>query len=180
MWFDVTAALAEIEGGAEPAPEARPPATSATPATQTPKPRPVSQLSQVSQVSQAPEAGTVPRVATVANVATPSAPAATVLAREPEAPAQPAPRSPSRQERATPSKPNGDDMGRHGRSVTGAPLTWTGRLVKPDAWGTLSAWERHGPDGRLWCGCCRAWVARETALAHADTARAEWITAKGQ
>lgn len=177
MWFDVTAALAEIEGGAEPAPESRPPATSATPATRTPKPRPVSQLSQV---SQAPEAGTAGRVATVASVAMPSARAERPLAREPEAPTQPAPPSPSRQERATPSAPEAGDMGRHGRSVTGAPLTWTGRLVQPEAWGRLTAWERHGPDGRLWCGRCREWVERETALAHAEAIRAEWNTAKGK
>jgi len=107
-------------------------------------------------------------------------PEAAPLMRPPEAPTQPAPPSPSRQERATPSTPGGGDVGRHGRSVTGAPRTWTGRLVKPEAWGTLSEWERHGPDGRLWCGCCRAWAARETALAHADAARAEWITAKGE
>lgn len=49
MWFDVSAALAEIEGDTEPAAEARPAATIATPATQAPDPRPVSRLSQVSQ-----------------------------------------------------------------------------------------------------------------------------------
>lgn len=175
MWFDVAAALAEIEGGAEPAPEARPPATSATIATQAPDARPVSQLSQV---SQAPEAETAPRVAEVASVATPSARAATPLAWEPETPAHPAPPSPSRRERATPSAPDGGDMGRHGRSIAGHPLTWTGRVVSLDAWRSLTAWERHGPDGRLWCGCCRAWVDRETALAHADAARAEWLERK--
>lgn len=144
MWFDVTAALAEIEGGAEPVPEARPPCDFCD-----------------------TNPGTAPSVATVAGVATPSARAERPLAREPEAPTQPAPPSPSRQERATPSVPEAGDMGRHGRSVTGAPLTWTGRLVQPEAWGRLTAWERHGPDGRLWCGCCHAWVARETAIAHA-------------
>lgn len=43
-------------------------------------------------------------------------------------------------------------------SITGRPLTWTGRVVSPDEWRKLSAWERHGPDGRLFCGACREWV----------------------
>lgn len=57
-------------------------------------------------------------------------------------------------------QPSRDDGGafRHGRSLTGDPRTWTGRVVSLDAWRSLSAWERHGPDGRLWCGVCRAWV----------------------
>ena len=44
-------------------------------------------------------------------------------------------------------------------SVTGKPMTWTGKVVSLDTWRKLSAWERHGPDGRLFCGICRAWVA---------------------
>ena len=44
-------------------------------------------------------------------------------------------------------------------SVTGQPLTWTGRVVRLDEWRSLSAWDHHGPDGRLFCGHCRAWVA---------------------
>ncbi|PWL33827.1 hypothetical protein [Marivita sp. XM-24bin2] len=58
------------------------------------------------------------------------------------------------------------DMGRHGWSPGGSPLTWTGRPVSPAEWAKLSTWEKHGPDGRLWCGCCGAWVEAETALAH--------------
>lgn len=50
------------------------------------------------------------------------------------------------------------DTFRHGRSITGDPQTWTGRIVSLDAWRSLSAWDRHGPDGRLWCGACRYWV----------------------
>lgn len=149
MWFDVTAALAEIEGGAKPAPEARPPATPATPATQTPDPRPVSRLSRV---SQAPETSTADPVAIVASVATPC---------------------------TAPGAPNGAEW-RYGRTVAGAPLTWTGRPVTPGEWRKLTGLERHGPDGRLWCGCCRAWVQRETALAHADARRAEWLARKAQ
>lgn len=55
-----------------------------------------------------------------------------------------------------------DGMFRHGRSVTGDPKTWTGRIVSLDAWRWLSDWDRHGPDGRLWCGICRAWVAQDS------------------
>ena len=47
----------------------------------------------------------------------------------------------------------------HGRAVNGYPKTWTGKIVSPDMWHELTEWERHGPDGRLWCGACREWVA---------------------
>lgn len=57
----------------------------------------------------------------------------------------------------TPSR-DADDPFRHGRSVTGQPLTWTGRVVSLDERRGLSAWGRHGPDGRMFCGLCRAWV----------------------
>lgn len=50
------------------------------------------------------------------------------------------------------------DAYQHGRSVTGSPLTWTGRVVSLDEWRKLSAWDRHGPDGRMFCGACQAWV----------------------
>lgn len=43
-------------------------------------------------------------------------------------------------------------------SVTGRPLTWTGRVVSLDEWRKLSAWDRHGQDGRMFCGACRDWV----------------------
>lgn len=58
-----------------------------------------------------------------------------------------------------PSRDEGDAF-RHGRSETGGPLTWTGRVVSLDEWRKLSAWERHGPDGRLFCGICQQWVSR--------------------
>lgn len=35
----------------------------------------------------------------------------------------------------------------HGRSVSGAPRTWTGRVVSLDEWRRLSHWDRHGPHG---------------------------------
>lgn len=43
-------------------------------------------------------------------------------------------------------------------SIAGRPLTWTGRIVSLDEWRTLSEWDRHAPDGRLFCGACREWV----------------------
>jgi hypothetical protein len=51
-----------------------------------------------------------------------------------------------------------DNSFRHGRSAGGNPRTWTGRIVSLDEWRSLSAWNRHGPDGRLFCGICRDWV----------------------
>lgn len=39
--------------------------------------------------------------------------------------------------------------------------TWTGRVVRLDEWRQLSAWDRHGPAGRLFCGICKAWVCRD-------------------
>lgn len=50
------------------------------------------------------------------------------------------------------------DLFRHGRSVTGQPRLWTGRIVSLDEWRKLTAWERHGPDGRMFCGVCCEWV----------------------
>lgn len=47
----------------------------------------------------------------------------------------------------------------HGRSVTGKPLTWTGRIVSLDAWRRLSDWERHGSTGKLWNGLTGQWEA---------------------
>ena len=44
------------------------------------------------------------------------------------------------------------DCHRHGRSVAGAPVTWTGRVVSLDQWRRLSDWDKHGPDGRVYNG----------------------------
>jgi hypothetical protein len=44
-------------------------------------------------------------------------------------------------------------------SITGRPKTWTGRVVSLDEWRKLSAWDRHGPDERLFCGICQEWVS---------------------
>ena len=46
---------------------------------------------------------------------------------------------------------------KHGRSLTGRPLTWTGKIVSLEEWRALSSWERHGPDGRIWCARCERW-----------------------
>ncbi|PTX75816.1 hypothetical protein [Sulfitobacter mediterraneus] len=51
-----------------------------------------------------------------------------------------------------------NDMG-HGFAINGHPKTWTGNIVSLDAWRGLSDWERHGPNGRVWCGVCREWIA---------------------
>ena len=48
---------------------------------------------------------------------------------------------------------------RHGFTANGDPKTWTGRIVAIDAWQGLTEWDRHGPNGRLYCGVCRQWVA---------------------
>jgi hypothetical protein len=46
----------------------------------------------------------------------------------------------------------------YGESVGGRPLTCTGRVVSLDAWRSLTAWEKHGPNGWRWCGQSRAWT----------------------
>ena len=55
--------------------------------------------------------------------------------------------------------PDGHDIDpfRHGRSVTGNPLTWTGRIVSLTEWRRLSEWERDGSTGKLWSGITRQW-----------------------
>lgn len=45
-------------------------------------------------------------------------------------------------------------------TVGGRPATWTGRVVSLDEWRSLTAWQRHGPDGQHWCGISREWRAR--------------------
>lgn len=46
---------------------------------------------------------------------------------------------------------------RHGLSITGDPKTWTGRIVSPAVWQTLTEWEWHGQDGRRWNGITQQW-----------------------
>jgi hypothetical protein len=100
-----------------------------------------------------------------ANRANPALPDSTnsTISTPPEAPA------PSRPELA-PSASGAETL--HGESPGGRPLTWTGRVVSLEEWRRLTDWERHGPDGRTFCGCCRAWLPPEIARAHAEAQRA--------
>lgn len=56
-----------------------------------------------------------------------------------------------------PARHDGENI-RHGRSPDGRRRTWTGRIVSLEEWRKLSEWDRHGQDGRLFCGFCCAWV----------------------
>ena len=58
-----------------------------------------------------------------------------------------------------PQKPSAETFS-HGLSVTGQPKTWTGRIVTFADWPTLSEWEKHGPNGRLWNGKTQRWDAQ--------------------
>lgn len=42
-------------------------------------------------------------------------------------------------------------------SFGGRATTWTGRVVSPEGWWHLSAWDQKGPDGRVWCGLSHSW-----------------------
>lgn len=63
---------------------------------------------------------------------------------------------------APPSK--GGDY-RHGQAVNGNPKTWTGKVVSLADWRGLSEWEKHGPDGRVWCGKAWQWVQQDRSKA---------------
>lgn len=56
-----------------------------------------------------------------------------------------------------PSQDKRDDFRRSG-STGDRPTTWTGRVVSLDEWRRLTEWDKAGPNGRLFCGICRAWV----------------------
>ncbi len=43
------------------------------------------------------------------------------------------------------------------RSVGERPKTWTGKVVSLDDWQNLTSCEKHGPNGRVWCGVRKAW-----------------------
>ena len=53
---------------------------------------------------------------------------------------------------------------RHGFAANGDPKTWTGKIIPLDAWPNLTEWDRHGPNGRLYCGVCQQCVARHSHL----------------
>lgn len=44
-------------------------------------------------------------------------------------------------------------------------LDWSGEWVSRDRWDSMSDLERHGPQGRLFCGKCWRYRERDTALA---------------
>lgn len=46
----------------------------------------------------------------------------------------------------------------YGTSPAGRPLTWTGKVVSLAEWRALSEWDKHGPDGRVWCAISREWI----------------------
>lgn len=43
-------------------------------------------------------------------------------------------------------------------------LDWSGEWVRRDRWDAMSDLERHGPQGRLFCGKCWRYRGRDTAL----------------
>lgn len=47
-------------------------------------------------------------------------------------------------------------------------LVWSGEWVSRDRWDAMSDLERHGPQGRLFCGRCWHLQDRDTALACLD------------
>ena len=46
--------------------------------------------------------------------------------------------------------------------------TWTGRIVRLDELRDLTAWDRNGPAGRLFCGICKQWVDRDTGCSQPE------------
>ena len=92
-----------------------------------------------------------PVVAIVADVAAPPATTATSAA-----PAQrPAPRVANVVSVATPSA---SEINPQAETAGGRVTTWTGRVVSLDEWRRLTAWQRHGPNGRHWCGITSTWI----------------------
>mgnify|MGYP000616243519 CR=1 FL=1 len=59
---------------------------------------------------------------------------------------------------ATPSAPRTEP---DGATVGGRAATWTGKVVALDDWRHMTAWERHGPDGRHWCGLSKSWKGEQ-------------------
>ncbi len=49
----------------------------------------------------------------------------------------------------------------YGTSVSGRPLTWTGKVVSLKAWRSLSDWAKHGSTGKVWNGATRRWDIEE-------------------
>jgi hypothetical protein len=204
MWFDVDAELAKIRREAAYTKKASTPATSATPATR------AAQVANVASVAAPGRSAGADATCDVADVAglginpeikrcrVNSSACAQGLARGVGATsATPATRTGGvakiadvagtlcQQSLETPqntSRPGQKDDGmfRHGRSASGKPLTWTGRPVRADEWPDLSSWERHGPDGRIWCGHLKAWVTVNTSPVGGVPKPANQANKKGQ
>ena len=95
-----------------------------------------------------------PVVAIVADVAAPPATIATSAT-----PAQrPAPRVSSVASVAT---PRASQINPQAETAGGRVATWTGRVVSLDEWRSLTAWQRHGPNGRHWCGITSTWTQKK-------------------
>ncbi len=58
---------------------------------------------------------------------------------------------------SSPAQKREADPFRHGVSVAGHPLTWTGCVVSLADWRKLSDWDKHGPDKRHWNGITKKW-----------------------
>ena len=52
---------------------------------------------------------------------------------------------------------SGDSTWPHGTSISGRPLTWTGKVVDLAAWRDMTEWERHGPNGKHCNGKTMKW-----------------------
>lgn len=76
--------------------------------------------------------------------------------------ADPAPRTTTPPAPMSDPKPSAKTF-RHGVSVSGKPKTWTGCVVSLDDWQRLTEWEKHGSNGRLWCGITKQWEPRKGA-----------------
>ena len=87
-----------------------------------------------------------PDVAKVAIVAAPLAKTATSAAPAPHV-----------ANVASVAKPNASTFFAQYETAGGRVTTSTGRVVSLDEWRRLTAWERHGPDGRHWNGLSQLW-----------------------
>lgn len=58
----------------------------------------------------------------------------------------------------TPSAPRTEP---DGGTLGGRAVTWTGKVVLLDDRRHLTEWEKHGPDGRHWCGISKAWKGEQ-------------------
>jgi hypothetical protein len=62
---------------------------------------------------------------------------------------------------ASVATPRAPEIEPNGGTAGGRVATWTGRVVSLDDWRLLTAWERHGPNGRHWNGITKQWEQPE-------------------